>query len=352
MPGEVLTQLYWYIYPHRIVCKIKSFFNVFTVTAEVLCLLTIALDRYRKICTPFGWQIQPKFAIVLCGVIYALAFILALPVAFFWGIHHSEEQYQNHTVFKTECETDEQFNGTSHPLKYSIAVECIISICLSVMIILYLFVARKLVTGKHNIVVKSKIKVKANFPSSQPGASSEVFDKNEYELSSRQENSDTECSSDVESKPKKAEYNYISSDGGLTTDEAEDSTGRTIKLTLPIGNTENPVRTQTKSQKLTSKRGVGLRVRRKTKIVLILTVLFIFTTILYLTLLSFIAKNMLLNMSAGEKTVYFFFFRLYFINHVLNPVLYGFLDPHFKKVMLQLKHTFCVCTPHSLQENK
>lgn len=31
MPGEIVTQTFWYVYPVPIVCKIKSFFNVFTV---------------------------------------------------------------------------------------------------------------------------------------------------------------------------------------------------------------------------------------------------------------------------------------------------------------------------------
>ncbi|XP_053406564.1 neuromedin-K receptor-like [Mercenaria mercenaria] len=232
MPGEIVTQLYWYIYPYRIVCKIKSFFNIFTVTAEALCLLTIALDRYRKVCAPFGWQIRPNIAVILCGVIYVLAFILALPVAIFWGIHHSEYQYKNYTVTTTICEKDEQFNGTSHPLRYSVAVEVVTSICLILMFILYLFVARKLVLGKHNVYSKSNIKVMAS-SSYVPGESSEVKDKNEYELSSRQETSDAGYSSGIDNKPQKHKYNYISSDGGLTTDEEEDSTSRNTTLMVP-----------------------------------------------------------------------------------------------------------------------
>lgn len=29
VPGEIITQTYWYIYPSRYLCKAKSFFNVF-----------------------------------------------------------------------------------------------------------------------------------------------------------------------------------------------------------------------------------------------------------------------------------------------------------------------------------
>jgi uncharacterized membrane protein len=81
------------------------------------------------------------------------------------------------------------------------------------------------------------------------------------------------------------------------------------------------------------------RVRRKTLIMFILTVVFIITTILYLTLLSFIARSILDTLSDSGKAVYFFFFRLYFINHVINPIIYGVLDPHFKQVVKHLKST-------------
>ncbi|XP_060599041.1 D(1) dopamine receptor-like [Ruditapes philippinarum] len=344
MPGEMLTQMNWYIYPYRLICKIKSFFNVFTVTAEALCLLTIALDRYRKVCTPFGWQIRPKIAIFLCGVIYAVSFIIALPVAFFWGIHNAEQEYKNRTITITVCEKDEQYTGTDHPLRYSLAVEGIISVCLVLMFVLYIFVTRKLVSGKGNAGGKPKVIV--TLSSTQTGASSDVNMKNDIELSSRQETSDAGYSSGVENKPKKTKFNYISSDGGLTTDEEEDSSSRIATLRVPGLNfanskTDKERSNTTKSHALRRKRSVGLRVRRKTKIMVILTVSFIITTILYLTLLSFIAENILKDLSGGLKAVYFFFFRLYFINHVINPIIYGVLDPHFKKVMMKLKHRIC-----------
>jgi uncharacterized membrane protein len=266
-----------------------------------------------------------------------VSFIIALPVAFLWGIHNDEHECKNKTVFVTVCEKDEEYIGTDHPLKYSITVDCFISICLFLMLVLYIFVARKLVAGKRSIGGKSKCKVIVTISSTQTtGASSDVNMKNDIELSSRQETSDAGYSSGADNKPKKAKFNYISSDGGLTTDE-EESTSHVATLSVPVIGSK-AVHESVNRTKSRRKRSVGLQVRRKTKIMVILTVTFIITTILYMTLLSFIAKNILKDMSAGWKAVYFFFFRLCFINHVMNPILYGFLDPHFKKVMMQHKN--------------
>lgn len=343
MPGELVTQLYWYVYPYRLLCKIKSFFNVFTVSSEALCLLLIAFDRFRKVCYPLGWQIRPKIAIFLCGLVYAFAFIISLPVAFFWGVHHQNTTYKNMTLVATICEKDEEYNNTNYPLQYSSSIQGIISISLILMFGLYVFVARKLVMGKHRLC-GNKIKViSAPSSSSHPGASSDVGAKQEYEMSSKQDTSDAGYSSGLDNKPAKSKYNYISSDGGLTTDEEDSTTRNTLSIPgLQSASRKNTAKkTQSKTSTTRVKKNVGRRVRRKTKIMIILTVSFIITTIMYLTLLSFIADNILEGLGDVQKAVYFFFFRLYFINHVMNPILYGFLDPHFKKVMKQFKHKIC-----------
>lgn len=90
-------------------------------------------------------------------------------------------------------------------------------------------------------------------------------------------------------------------------------------------------------EKRMSSRSISKKMVRKTLIMLILTTVFIVTTVLYLTLLSFISDNILEQLNEREKAVYFFFFRLYFINQVINPILYGILDTRFRRI---LKRTF------------
>ncbi|KAL3863058.1 hypothetical protein ACJMK2_004839 [Sinanodonta woodiana] len=76
---------------------------------------------------------------------------------------------------------------------------------------------------------------------------------------------------------------------------------------------------------------VNSRIQRKTFIMLILTSVFVVTFVLYLTLVSLIAtSNKLQSLTSEEMLVYFFFWRLYFVNCVINPILYGFLDSRFR----------------------
>lgn len=345
MPGEVLTQLKWYVYPVREICKIKSFFNMFTVMSEAFCLLTIAIDRYRKVCVPFGWQIRPYTALILCGVIFIISSTIASPVPFLWGTRHVQKVYKKTTITVTICEKDEDQAYTRHVFQYTSAVYVIFSILLTSMFVLYIFVARKLALQGHGI---SSIITMSTPTSSSVGSSKDFSDASSEvgKSKSRTEMSDVGYSSEQGGKLKASKCN-VSSDGGLTTDEEEEPPISTICNT-PVQQTKTPKSVKEipkrKSQKPNKSKRSGNRLRRKTRIMFILTLIFIITTVCYLTLLSLIANDdVLQKMNDTGRAFYFFFFRLYFINHVINPLVYGVLDPHFRKEMKRLKHFCCKC---------
>ncbi|KAL4231541.1 hypothetical protein ACF0H5_009122 [Mactra antiquata] len=288
MPGEMVTQLYWYKYPIPEVCKAKSFFNVFTVTGEALCLMAIAADRFLKVCRPLGRQIPLKCAKYTCGVIYLCACICAIPVAIYWGIHSHPQFYatKNTTIIVTVCEKDAKYEKTNHPFQYSVSLDVILSISLAFMLVLYCLIARKFVLSRRH---------------------GRTYDATP--------NRDSNVDNDIE----------IEVRGGV---EKPSPTKDTQKTDTTRANTVRPF-------------GVDGKVVRKTWIMFILTVAFIITTILYLSLLSVIANpnDILQSFKDGEKAVYFFFFRLYFVNHVINPFVYGILDSEFRKHLTDIKHS-------------
>ncbi|XP_053406415.1 muscarinic acetylcholine receptor M3-like [Mercenaria mercenaria] len=323
MPGEMVTQLYWHVYPVPEVCKIKSFFNVFTVSAEALCLLTIDVDRYMKVCRPLGWQMKPKHAKYVCGIIYVIAFILAVPVYFFWGTHANEKIYKNTTVTVTICEKDEEWLKTNHPLQYSVTVVVIISLCLVLMFVLYVFVARRLLMNKRFRTYTSEQRSSKTSSSietspdpieinSTPDVSESDFSRREDRKSSNLNVQD--CDRNIAGNAGRPESRE-STLSGVSVDDDQDPREKRNKISTHHSNPRH-----------SGSHDMASRVRRKTLIMFILTVVFIITTILYLTLLSFIARSILDTMSDSSKAVYFFFFRLYFIKHVIYPIIYGVFD--------------------------
>ncbi|KAK3611095.1 hypothetical protein CHS0354_000102 [Potamilus streckersoni] len=149
IPGEMVTQRFWYTYPVPEICKVKSFFNVFTVGASAFCLLLIAIDRYRKVCKSFGWQIRPKMAIFLCICALVLAGIVAIPVSIYWGIQHYSVPYKDVMVNVISCETDDSFKNTEYPLIYSSTTSVIIALPMTVMAVLYFLICHEIRRGRH-----------------------------------------------------------------------------------------------------------------------------------------------------------------------------------------------------------
>ncbi|XP_052773691.1 5-hydroxytryptamine receptor 1-like [Mya arenaria] len=331
MPGEILTQQYWYKYPFPIVCKVKSFFNVFTVSGEAFCLCTIAVDRYRKVCAPFGWQIRPRQALIMCGMIYGAAFALSLPVSFLWGVHQDVKIYKGRNVTVTICEKDAQFVDSQQPFVYATAVEIVNGICLVIMLVLYILVAKKLILGR---------------PTSQrcqnPGASmgskspaSRAKSKQKPEIS----NGEGVSFTDVQIRKSIATKELSTTEMRSIDDESvpvdvNDVYGTDAETPDEDGTSEGSHKHRSRRRR----REIASRVRRKTYIMFVLTILFIVTTIMYMTLLAFISGGILKSLNDYEKAVYFFFFRLVFINHVINPFVYTCLDPQFKQIIGEMKN--------------
>jgi hypothetical protein len=80
--------------------------------------------------------------------------------------------------------------------------------------------------------------------------------------------------------------------------------------------------------------------RRKTFIMLVLSAVFIVTMSLYLGLVCTVAntEGVLKSLTKLQTVQFFFFWRLYFINTLINPILYGFMDQRFRKGLVRL---FC-----------
>ncbi|XP_053374201.1 uncharacterized protein LOC123531600 [Mercenaria mercenaria] len=420
MPGEMVTHLYWYVYPVAEVCKVKSFFNMFTVSAEALCLLTIAIDRYRKVCQPFGWQIKPKGALIVILLIYIVSLILAMPVPFLWGISFHQEVYRGVNITTTICEKDGKYKLTKRPLQYSITMESILIICLIVMFVLYVQLARRILLKK-----RRRKRWSAKF---DVMVTSSSFSTNAHEMKALQDHSEIAYISSIENSRRKLnrqseQHPFIEGNPVITHKPSEQQlleghlvttpelreqqsleryqvsnfkpseqqsseghhvtnskpslqqslkghqvttfkpnlhhtpkhasvTARQIKLQTVPTDFDTPTddsrgvtsdvddaksyKTTKKPPKSRSKRAsrhMRTKVRRKTLIMFVLTLTFMITTVLYLTLLSFIARSddVIHKMSHTKKAVYFLAFRLYFINHVINPTVYGLLDPHFRK---------------------
>ncbi|XP_045182721.2 C3a anaphylatoxin chemotactic receptor-like [Mercenaria mercenaria] len=118
IPLDVSTTLDQYTFKHQVLCKVSRVFNVLGTISSSFILLCIAVDRYRKVCKPFGWQIHIKMTKILCGLAIIVGVMVSLPAAFVFGIHTFDIPEYNLTG--SECSTADEMINTKFPFIYTL----------------------------------------------------------------------------------------------------------------------------------------------------------------------------------------------------------------------------------------
>lgn len=327
--GEIVLQNFWYIFPSNLLCKTKAFFDMCTVTAEALCLLTIAVDRYRKVCKPLRWQIKPSLAKTLCFADVFSALVLSVPVSIYTGTREYTLTVQNHTTSVTVCDMREDHVGTNTLVIYNIAIQATISVLLLSLIVLNILIVRrirKIQNGKRNASESLTI---------------EQSVKNDSDVSSQKQCTESQSISISVSKEKSLTADDCSKNH---TEQSRSSCGDISSdanvANLPQENRNNKDEESPKSQHEGKKKQSLGQATLKTRIMFVLTLIFALTTVLYLTLMHVKAMGKIDVMSHTGKAAFLFFFRIVSINHVINPFVYGFMDSKFKR---EVQRIFCLC---------
>ena len=455
LPGEIFSQCNWFTYKYGWICKIKSYFNVFTTWGSAYTLLLLAFDRYRKICRPLAWQIQPSFALKLCASGMCLSSMMSIPVTILWGKQTYTYEVNNVRFNVCICEKSETYENDIYPFIYISCVDILpIGLMMIAICVLNVLTARKLFFKMSRFILSCNDRDAVRSPRTQrtfsessdidrptsgcdglrkllcctdPEMSTERFQDGVKQIrvlqprrerpsclekSDRQSISDNQTSfscqaTDVARRNESmgiarsgsmvAGRNESMVDGrnesmvvdrnesvvdgvntcmvvernGSTSVERNESVvaGRNKSMVVGrnestvVGRNESAVAGRNKSMVVGRNESIcsvstivsdgtatrdtlqeyrAFRRKRKTLIMLILTTVFIVTMTLYIALLSLVAEtdNILRKISNTEKVLFFFFWRFYFINCVINPLLYGQMDPRFRK---GLKRIFCSC---------
>ncbi|XP_053407707.1 cholecystokinin receptor type A-like [Mercenaria mercenaria] len=309
LPGEIFSQLNWYDYKYEWICKVKSYFNVFTAWGSASILLILAIDRYRKICRPLKWQIQPAHALKLCCCALILSILVSVPVLFLWG--EQEYIYENNgwNVTVSVCEKSGKYAHTIYPLVYIGSVYFIpVGSMIFVAGTLNFLTAQKFFG--HKLIVAQEVK---KYSSPAETSINSTLDTHVKTDSSSVE----PCSATVQTNM----------------DSSDDSDAK-------YDNNDHSKVIHHEKTRLKHVKQPGLYRKRKTIIMLVLTSVFVVTMAVYVILVSLVAQpgGILNEMSNSTKVIFFFFLRLYFINCVVNPILYGFMDPRFRSGLLSYVH--------------
>ncbi|KAK3576435.1 hypothetical protein CHS0354_025196 [Potamilus streckersoni] len=100
IPFMIVEMRLNYIFPSEAACKLHRLINYSYGCGSGLTVMTIAVDRYLKVCKPNGRQITNKMAKGLCFVLAFIGILFALPAVELYG-EHNVQRKQNITI--TQC---------------------------------------------------------------------------------------------------------------------------------------------------------------------------------------------------------------------------------------------------------
>ena len=285
VPMETVSTWLWFNAPSRILCKAKNFFVQFTALSAMFMLFVTAVYKYRQICRPFGKQLSQNMIMILCccGVVMSLTF--ASPAAILWDVNNHTVAFDNVSQHVDICEVHVRFQETVYPALYRHFLSAY-SVFLMATIILYVFVA--ISTIKHYRRMKMRLSKPAGY--NNPAFS---VDLSECEGTDPNKN-DTPCKDH--------------------TSTIDDPKHKVSKKKKPGNSHLNP------------------RTIRKVVIMVILAGVFSLT---FLTALAFgyvfAVRDITGYNSMSNIVLLFCFYRFYFINYSLNPLVYFILDSKFRK---------------------
>lgn len=84
-------------------CKYSRFFDVLLTVSAAFVLLAISIDRFRKVCRPFGIQISTTSAKVICVLSLVIGLFVSWPTMFVFGKKSSTKVVDDQVTVIIDC---------------------------------------------------------------------------------------------------------------------------------------------------------------------------------------------------------------------------------------------------------
>ena len=343
MPYHILDMVYPYMFVWDEICKAFSFSLTFTILASIFVLDLIAIDRYRKICIPFEKQLSAAGTKMTCWVTALIAAVLAIPIIFIYGSADVDTRIPN--VTGKECYVSNDLMDTGLPLIYDVFNILVFTISVFILTGLYI---------KVGIVVWERRSFHDSTRDGSKRSNSGTSTPDTIVSSMHTLNDDTRIGTSASVHYNKANHENTSvqlfnSKSAICKTLSANSANNSPKITRKerdlhkkrlkrlmselstVSGDESTLERGSGNSKFKSKKHI--RTIRITTMLFIITVIFVISFLPYLiiSILNGMDDHFWNDMSTGELVIINLLMRTYFINNMVNPIVYWFLDKKFKQ---------------------
>ncbi|XP_061174673.1 cholecystokinin receptor-like [Saccostrea echinata] len=295
MPFEIIEMNFQYTFYAVGACKFFRFNNTVVALTSVFLIIGLSFDRYRRVCRPLKTQMSVFKAKVFCCVAVIIAILFSWPVFFLIGTRHVRLPYN---VTGYDCSTDDRYKNTIYPVVLNGVLFLLFVFAIIFLTVIYILIGKKVF--KH---IRFRTSIETTSLSS---------------ISSKKTSSTSLQSNGQQAVVLQKISNIASQSGDLTPKHSD----YTVKF--------NPAKqSQTKGDP-----------RSKTKITRIafaICLAFILSYLphLVITVWTAIKGGFIAKPGPVTSAVLPIVTRSIFINNVVNPLIYGFLDRRFKRIVLK-----------------
>ena len=143
MPLEIMDLMYYYTFESVPACKTLRFINIFASIGSGVTLVSIAIDRYRKICKPFEGQITIGWAkvTILCCFLFSL--LSSWPGAILYTVDHTNIT-DDAAIVATDCRYHAEDSYAIYIVAYNLYFMFLFIVTIIVLTVLYILVGRQL----------------------------------------------------------------------------------------------------------------------------------------------------------------------------------------------------------------
>ena len=306
------------IYPRTqsspVLCKLTVATGYFSGSSSMLLLDAIAIERYRKVCQSTKTQFTLRGARLMCLFDLLLAVCYIIPVIVTQDVNPYSTRFNNLTGYV--CETANDYKNSTFLFVYNLLIIIVYLILLSVCIVLYTFVTRKI--KKH---YKSQKRAYSVTETTSGGLGVENHQQR-VEICSQQLAS-REIDSNLEVK-KETSTGTMDTDNNVTNE-------LTDKASMDKTNLDNTNKDMERKPSRKTLRRKKLKGSRSTTTIFMTVSIISFSSYFPFLVFSVVRKLNFYAMFAKNAGAFIPFLRwMFFVNHFVNPMVYGFMDSKFR----------------------
>uniref|UniRef100_A0A8W8LZ43 G-protein coupled receptors family 1 profile domain-containing protein n=1 Tax=Magallana gigas TaxID=29159 RepID=A0A8W8LZ43_MAGGI len=337
-PYYIMDNEYMFDYPSTAACRILTFLQFCIPGISGHTLLVISIQRYLLVCKPFGPKMTHFWKRVSFGIVCLFSFAYSVPLLATAGVFRDEVVYMNHDVTTEVCKLSGE-KSLSMSI-YTILLSVIMVANLILTAGLYIPVLRQVRisfrsrTGTYEIHRDSN--AGSTTETSQTTRTSDIEIDNPDKPSIPLEMEVIETKTVVPNSPKKVRFASIDT----TNKQADDKIVQNDAAVHVANDASENVAEHHKTAKIKPKSKSASAQRR-------VSIMFLFLIAEYMV--SYTPALIVLNLfylldgftfhtlTRARMAVWMFLTRLVFLNHIVNPFIYGYFDSKFKK---QLQKSF------------